>query len=135
MRTVASKIPLPARWNVNVRTGILHAIALARFGITIVRSWCANSSIARVRLASENERLKAEVGMLREELRIKDCRFARIPARERPQYPPTERMAILQLMAARGWNATQLANRFLVTAATIANWQARLEECGRSALV
>ena len=68
--TAAPRIPLPSRGNANVRTGLLHAIALAHFGIVIVRSWCANSSIARVRLASENERLKVEVGMLRQEVRI-----------------------------------------------------------------
>ena len=112
------RIALPPRWNANVRTGLLHAISLAHFGITVVRGWCANSSIARVRLASENERLKAEVALLREELRIKDGRVARISARERPHFPPTERRAILALMQARGWTPDQTARRFVLTPAT-----------------
>jgi hypothetical protein len=33
--------------------------------------------------------------------------MAQIPAHRRPHYPPTERMAILQLKAARGWNQVQ----------------------------
>jgi hypothetical protein len=33
--------------------------------------------------------------------------MAQIPAHRRPHYPPTERMAILELRAARGWNQVQ----------------------------
>jgi len=44
-------------------------------------------------------------------------------------------MAILALKAARGWNNERVARRFLVTAATIAAWMARLDEQGRAALV
>ena len=115
---LSPKIPLLAHWKANVRTVLVHAIGLAHFGITIVRGWCANSSIARVRLASEKERLKAEVALLREELRIKDCRITRIPARQRPHFPSTERRAILALMKARGWTPDQTARRFVLTPAT-----------------
>jgi transposase InsO family protein len=73
--------------------------------------------------------------MLHEELRIKDARLARIPARERPHYPPTERLAVLALKAARGWNLVQTAARFLVEPATIASWLQRIDEDGPDALV
>jgi len=126
---------LPARWNSHVKSALLHAIALAHMGIVFARGWCANSPIARVRLASENEGLRAEVRLLQEELRGKDCRLARIPARQRPHFPPTERMAILALKAARAWSAAQLAERFFLAVATIANWQMRLDESGPNALV
>ena len=37
-------------------------------------------------------------------------------------------MAILELRAARGWSASQTADRFLVTPATISSWMQRLDE-------
>jgi transposase InsO family protein len=73
--------------------------------------------------------------MLREELRIKNARMARINPHRRPQYPPVERMAILELKAARGWSLEQTARAFLVTPATIASWMKRLDEEGPHALV
>ncbi len=48
---------------------------------------------------------------------------------------PTERMAILELRAARGWSTQQTADAFLVTPATIAYWMKRLDEDGPGALV
>jgi hypothetical protein len=50
-------------------------------------------------------------------------------------YPPTERMAILELRAARGWTLEPTASTFLVTGATIAAWMKRLDEAGPDALV
>ena len=61
--------------------------------------------------------------------------MAAIAPHRRPQYPPTERMAILELKAARGWSLKQTAKAFLVTAATIASWMKRLDEDGPDALV
>ena len=57
-----------------------------------------------------------------EEMRIKDARMLRIPAQRRPHYPPVERLAILELRAARGWSLSQTARSLLVTPATIASW-------------
>jgi hypothetical protein len=45
--------------------------------------------------------------------------MARIDPHRRPQYPPTERMAILELRAARNWSLEQTADVFLVTAPTM----------------
>jgi hypothetical protein len=64
--------------------------------------------------AAENDRLRSELALLREELRIKDARLGRIPARHRPHCPPPERLAILTLRAARGCFAEQTARQFLV---------------------
>ena len=72
---------------------------------------------------------------LREELRIKDARMAHLPAHRRPHYPPMERMAILELRAARGWSLAQTAKAFLVTEATISSWLRRLDEQGPNSLV
>jgi transposase InsO family protein len=117
------------------RAAVVELAALAHVALTRTRSWCADSRLARVRLRGRVDRLEQEVALLREELRIKDARLARIPAHERPRYPPHERLAILGLRAARGWSAAQTARAFLLTAATIASWMRRLDEEGEEALV
>ena len=43
-------IPLPSHWPEHARAGIIHAIALAHFGLTHIRGWCENSRIERVKL-------------------------------------------------------------------------------------
>ena len=90
----------------------------------------ANSINARIRLKEEINRLQNEILLLREESRIKDARMVQIPRQRRPHYPPVERLAILQLRAARGWSLAQTAARFLVTPLTIASWTKRLDEEG-----
>jgi transposase InsO family protein/DNA-binding transcriptional regulator YiaG len=73
--------------------------------------------------------------LLGEEIRIKDARMQRIDPHKRSHYPPTERMAILELRAARGWSQQKTADVFHLTAATIASWMKRLDEAGPDALV
>jgi transposase InsO family protein len=128
-------VPLPVQWPKNARLALLHAVSLAHLALTRTRSWCANSRLARVRLGSEVDRLREEVALLREEIRIKDARLALIPAAERPRYPPELRMAILALRSARSWSARRAAKAFLLTAPTIASWMRRLDEEGPDALV
>jgi hypothetical protein len=89
------KVALPKAWPKIAKSAILHVLALAHLVITHVRGWCLNSPRERVRLRAENERLRSEVALLREELRIKDARLARVPPPNRPHYPPLERLAIL----------------------------------------
>jgi transposase-like protein len=79
-------------------------------------------------MKEETERLHNEILLLREECRIKDARMEQIPAHRRPHYPPVERLAILELRAARGWSQAQVAARFLVNPLTISSWTARLDE-------
>jgi transposase-like protein len=63
--------------------------------------------------------------MLREEIRIKDVRMTRLPPRKRPQYSPQERLAILELRAARAWNLADTARTFMVEPETISSWMKR----------
>ncbi len=84
-------IPLPRGWPRRVKSAMLHVISLAQYAAVFTRSWAVNSPIARVRLKTENDRLRQDVALLEEELRIKDARMARIPAQKRPHYMPTER--------------------------------------------
>jgi putative transposase len=130
-----SQIHLPKHWTSHVKSAVLHVISLARFSITYSRSWAANSINARVRLATEVSRLKEQVALLCEELRIHNTRMGQIPPHRRPFYPPRERLAILELKAACSWSLAQTAKRFLVTPETISSWMKRVDEQGPDALV
>ena len=121
-------VPLPTSWPKHAKAATLHVISLAHFALTHVRGWAANSPIHRVRLAAERDRLDSEVALLREEIRIKDARMASLMPHRRPHYQPTDRMAILQLMAARGWSKAETGRRFLVTDDTVASWSGRLDD-------
>jgi len=133
-KSKAPEIPLPKRWGTHVKSAVLHVIALAQYALTYSRSWAADSSNERVRLKAENDRLTQEVALLREEIRIKDVRMAQIASQRRPRYLPTERMAILELRATRGWSLEQAAKVFLVMAETISSWVRRIDEAGAEAL-
>ena len=130
-----SSLSLPRGWPRRVRSAVLHAISLARLAITSARGGSSDGTNRRTRLQQANDRLRQEVSLLREELRIKDARMEQIAPHRRPHYAPIERMAILELRAARGWSSAQTAERFLVTPATIASWMKRLDEDGAEALV
>ena len=82
--TLLSEIPLPSKWPKNVKSSVLHAIFLAHYAIVAARGWDANSINTRVRLATENDRFKQEIGLLHEEIRIKNARAAKIRLRHRP---------------------------------------------------
>ncbi|MBZ5638842.1 MAG: DDE-type integrase/transposase/recombinase [Acidobacteriia bacterium] len=128
-------VPLPKGWSQRVRSAAIHAVSMANVVFTVTRSRAENHFNARVRLKAENDRLRNEIALLREELRIKDARMERIPAQRRPHYSPTERLAILELRAARGWSLAQTARRLLVTPLSVATWNARLDEEGPDPLV
>ena len=129
------EIPLPKSWGTHVKSAILHVIALGQYALTYSRSWAADSSNQRVRLKAECDRLEQEVALRGEEIRIKDVRMAQIGPQRRPHYPATERMAILELRATRGWSLEQAAKVLLVTADTISSWVRRIDEAGSEALV
>jgi len=126
---------LPKNWPRSIKSAMLHVIALAQFAVIYTRGWAANCPNARVRLKAKLDRTNQEIALLREEMRIKAARMQQIPPHRRPQYPPTQRMAILELKAARGWSLEQTAQAFFVTPATIASWLKRLDEDGPDALV
>ena len=69
------KIALPGKWTAHVRSAVLHVIGLAQYATVYTRSWAADSRNARMRLKAENERLREEVALLAEEIRIKDSRM------------------------------------------------------------
>ncbi len=95
----------------------------------------ANERGRQTRFRAEIDRLDHELALLREELRIKNGRMERVPPHRRPHYTPLERMAILELRAARGWSARQAAERLLLTPTTVGAWMARINEEGPNALL
>ncbi|MCZ6793125.1 MAG: DDE-type integrase/transposase/recombinase, partial [Planctomycetota bacterium] len=133
--TSSDNVPLPRDWPARVKSAILQVISLANLAIIYSRSWAANSVNARARLQAKLEQSGNDVSLLQEEIRIKDARMAHLDAHRRPHYRPMERLAILELKAARGWSAAQTARTFLVEPDTIAAWMKRVDEDGRSALV
>jgi transposase InsO family protein len=128
-------LSLPKSWPRRVRSAVIHVISLAHFSLIATRSWAANNWNARVRLKSKNERLRQELALLHEEMRLKDARMQRIPAQRRPHYIPIERLEILELRAARGWSQAQTAERLLVTPLTVSSWMSRLDEGGPRAIL
>ena len=81
------------------------------------------------------DRHRQEIQLLREEIRIKAARMKQIEPHRRPHYPPTARLAILELRAIRGWSLAQTARSFQVSPLTIASWTTRLDQEGPDALV
>jgi hypothetical protein len=108
------RIPLPKSWPIHVRSAILNVIALAQFATGHTRSWAADSVNSRLQLKANLDHAQEELSRLREEIRIKDARMAIISPHRRPHYPPTERLAILELKAARGWSLEQTARVFML---------------------
>lgn len=128
-------IPLPKDWSRHVRSAVVNAVSMANVAFTATRAHAANHFNARIRHQAELDRRDREISLLREELRIKDARMDRVPAQRRPHYPPIERLAILELRAARGWSQAETARRLLVTPLTVASWTHRLDDEGPDALV
>ncbi len=135
MRLAYRKLALPKNWPKRIQSALLCAIALARTALIEARAALVEGRAGND-ASIDSSRLTDEVAMLREELRIKDARLARIGPAHRPHYSATERLSILVLKAARGWNAKQTANVFFVSEITISNWLKRLDEpgCGLVAL-
>ena len=129
------EIPLPRGWPSHVKSAILHVISLAQFTLAYTRGWAVNSPNSRIRLKAQLDRADQEIAQLHEQLRIHMLRMARLPPHRRPYYRPAERMAILQLKAARGWSLQQASREFLVTADTVRSWLGRVDDEGPDALV
>ena len=129
------KARLPKSWPATIRSAMLHVVSLAKYAAVYTRDWAADSPNARVRFRAERDRSLDDAALLREEMRIKDARMASIAPHRRPIYPAPDRLAILELRAARGWSLEQTAESFLVYPKTIASWMKRLDEQGSDALV
>lgn len=126
---------LPGGWTASVQRPILHVLSLASYVFAQASGAAARSGQPPARQAAHLDQLEREVAWLREEIRIKDTRMASLPPARRPHFEPCERLAILELQAARNWSLAQTARAFLVTTLTLRLWHRRLDEAGPDALV
>ena len=124
-------IRLPRQWPEHIKSGVLHAISLA----SVILSYTRGQAAVRRRFAAKLEQAEAEIALLREELSIKDGRWERSRSRRRPHYAPTQRMRLLQLRAARGWNMEKTARVFLLDMQTLQSWMRRIDEHGERQLI
>ncbi len=116
---------LPRGWTDSIRSAVLNIVVLVRIATPAAREFLIQEGdVVHAKLF----RLEAEVAMLRQELRIYGTRMRRIDPHRRPQYPPAERMAILELRAMRGWSKAQTARRFFVSDDTIRSWLCRADD-------
>ena len=49
-----TQIPLPKAWSTQVKSAVVHVIALAQYALIYSRSWAADGSNQRVRLDGHN---------------------------------------------------------------------------------
>ena len=128
--TSPKRITLPKDWPEFVKSAIIHVISLAGVVISNARGFVANGTHGSAQYKIRNEALENEIGLLKEELRIKDARTSMIDALKRPHYRPQDRLAILELKAMRGWTAAETARKFLLRPRTISSWLKRIDEKG-----
>ena len=133
--TEEPEVPVPKDWHAVARSGLVHAVALARVALLQVLSDFENGRNPRARMLSEVERLRQRVQQLETELAIKDHRMAKLAPARRPHYSAPDRLQILLLQASMGWSLEETARRFLITAHTIASWKHKLDDLGEAALV
>ena len=131
----APRVPGPRDWPERVKTGLLHVISLAQLALTAARARASKKRGVVVRLRTQHEDANREISLLEEELRLKDLRIGRAKPRRRPHYRGVDRLAILELRAARAWSTKQTAERFFLQPQTIAEWMKRVDEPGDRTLV
>src|SRR6266705_1596546 len=132
---LSHSLPLPRGWPRQVRSAVVQAISLARTSLALTQGWASESMNPELRREAEGDRLQHEIQLLREEIRIKEAPIEQIVPHRRPHYPPTARLAILELRAIRGWSLAQTARTFQVSPLTIASWMTRLDQEGPDALI
>ena len=131
----ARELRLPENWPRQVRSAVVHAVSMAHTAFSTACGRVEHRFDELVRLRADNDRLHQEISLLLEELRIKNARMEKLTPQRRPHYPAVERLAILELRAARGWSLAQTARRMLVTPLTVVSWMHRLDDEGPDALV
>ncbi len=118
------------QWPAIAQRAYITATAFARVAFAEILASYANGQ-----LAAQHAAAIAQLATLEAELRLVRSRLARVEARRRPHYRPIERMEILTLRAAHGWNVAETVSRFLVSELTLATWMAALDAGGERALV
>ncbi len=82
------RISLLKSWSHHVKSAVLHVISLAHYAIVHARGRTAGGGGSQEHFWAENERVREECALLREEMRIKDTRMEQISPHKRPRYRP-----------------------------------------------
>ena len=90
-----------------------HQLARARMAA------CASPVL---RLIAHRDQLARELELLRRELGVLRGQRENLAPHRRPEYSPDQRLAILQIMRLRGWNAKDTAERFVLHSNTVRDW-------------
>lgn len=101
----------------------------------LARARLASAASPIVRLLAQRDQEPTEVDMLRRELEILRAQRESLQPHRRPNYGPTQRLAILQLRRLRGWSIKKTAEHFVVHRNTIRAWIRTAEGKGRPRLL
>jgi len=77
-------LPLPRDWPRRVRAAIVQAVSLARASLALTHGWASESLNAELRRQADEDRLRQEIQLLSEEIRIKDARMEQLEPQRRP---------------------------------------------------
>jgi len=70
-------LPLPRAWPRRVRSAVIQVIPLARTSLALTQGWASESMNPGLRQQAK-DRLRQEIQLLREEIRIKAARMEQI---------------------------------------------------------
>ncbi len=63
---------LPRQWNTRIRSAVIHVVSLAHLALTAARAQAIERHQARTHRFCEPDRLRQELNLLREEIRLKE---------------------------------------------------------------
>ena len=110
------------------------AVVLAQ-AMQTARTRLSAAATPLLRLMIQRDHAVTESALLRRELEILRTSRAAISPHRRPDYPPEQRLAIIQLMRLRDWNVKTAAKRFVIHVNTLRAWIKELEGKGGSSLL
>ena len=113
-----SSIALPLGWPDSVRSAVIYVISLAHYAIAYARGWAANS--IKYGWPPETTGSSTRPNCSARRAASKTLAWPRSPRTADHTLPPTERMATLELKAARTWSLAQTAKVLLLESATVA---------------
>ena len=106
-------------WPVNTRRAVDAIAIVFAQAYMLARERMVNHSLAIVRLMAQRDQAITETRLLQRELGVLRRNHQTIPPLRRPQYVPSDRFEILQLMSLRGWNIQKTADRFVLHRNTV----------------
>ena len=111
-----------------------HVAVTLGQALMLARSRIASLPSPVLQMMAERDHAHSDAELLRRELEVFRAQRENMQPHKRPEYPPEQRLAILQIMRLRGWNAVVTAKRFVLHPNTVRAWVQAVEgrrESGR----